>query len=354
MTTTTPLLEFRELRSEDEPQVLELLTTTMAGGPTGNRSSDFFAWKHRDNPFGASPGLVAEHEGRVVGVRLFLRWQLTAGDRLVHAVRAVDTATHPDYQRMGIFRRLTMDLLERVEGEDGVSLVFNTPNASSRPGYLKLGWQPVGQLAVHISPVHPFSFARGMLQARRANASGAASAVAQTSDDRPGPRRCRLPKAAVAFEDQAAVTALLGERSRSGHLQTPLTLGYLRWRYADAPGLDYRCVMVRRGDEIVGLGFGRLRRRARLSEFTLGDVIVRDGDMESARRVLRAARRCGADHVAVHASPGTELASQVGRAGYMRVPNHGIGLVANPRAAAPTGVLDPSSWRLSLGDLEVF
>ncbi len=352
--TTTPVLDIRGLRPEDESEVLALLTTTMAGGPTGTRSSEFFAWKHRSSPFGASPGLVAEHDGRIVGVRLFLRWELMAGDRLVRAVRAVDTATHPDYQRQGIFRRLTMDLLEQVEREDGVSLVFNTPNASSRPGYLKLGWQPVGVLSVHISPVRPLAFIRGLRDARRANASGTASAVSAVPRAPAPARLCLLPSASTAFERQSAIEALLDERTEDSRLHTPLTVEYLRWRYAAAPGLDYRCILVERGNELVGVGFGRLRHRAGLTEFTLGDVIVRDGDVDGARRVLREARRSGADHVAVHGSPDTEVASQLLRAGYFQVPNQGIGLVANPRAGAPSDVLDSAAWRLSLGDLEVF
>ncbi|QBR91195.1 GNAT family N-acetyltransferase [Nocardioides euryhalodurans] len=345
-------LTVRRLGVDDEPEVLDLLTTAMAGGPTGSRTSDFFRWKHRDSPFGASPGLVATDGDRIVGVRLFLRWELQLGDARLRAVRAVDTATHPDYQRRGIFKTLTLQLLDQLEREEGIALVFNTPNADSRPGYLRMGWQEVGQLPVRISPVRPLRFLRGARAASAANASGSASAVAPATDVRPV--RSPLPTAAEVLAHEDEVAALLGRGAVPGRLHTPITPAYLRWRYAAPPGLDYRAVAVRRHGELVGLGVGRVRSRAGLAELTLGDVMVAAGDTGAARAVLRAARRAGVDHVALHASPGSEVARAALAAGYLPAPGGGIGLVANPRPGCPPDVLDSRSWRLSLGDLEVF
>src|SRR4029077_13661343 len=107
---------------------------------------EFFDWKHRENPFGESPGWVAVDGTRVVGFRTFLRWELEDGAGATRtAVRAVDTATHPDYQGRGIFRALTLLAVEEMTAE-GVEFVFNTPNDKSRPGYLTMGWHEVGRL----------------------------------------------------------------------------------------------------------------------------------------------------------------------------------------------------------------
>ena len=65
-----------------------------------------------------------------------------AATRPVDGVRAVDTATAPDVQRLGIFSRLTTEALE-VCRADAVALVFNTPNDKSLPGYVKMGWRLV-------------------------------------------------------------------------------------------------------------------------------------------------------------------------------------------------------------------
>ena len=71
-------------------------------------------------------------------------------------MRAVDTATDREHQGKGIFRTLTTHGIEQIEA-DGVSWVFNTPNDSSRPGYLKMGWQVVGRLPVAITPRSPLA-----------------------------------------------------------------------------------------------------------------------------------------------------------------------------------------------------
>ncbi|MGR6997457.1 GNAT family N-acetyltransferase [Yinghuangia aomiensis] len=124
----------REVAKDDEPEVLELLAAALAGGPTGERTQEFFDWKHRDNPFGSSPGLVAvDGDGRLAAVRLFLRWEFAhQGATRCWAVRAVDTATRPDVQGRGLFTKLTLGLLERL-GED-TDLVFNTPNREQFAG----------------------------------------------------------------------------------------------------------------------------------------------------------------------------------------------------------------------------
>ena len=115
-------------------------------------NSELFRWKHVDNPFGASPIWLAEIDGQIAGYRAFMRWELVdASGRLWRAVRAVDTATHPDFQRRGIFSRLTMHAVEEMRDEGG-DIVFNTPNTQSRPGYLKMGWIDVGRLPVAIRP----------------------------------------------------------------------------------------------------------------------------------------------------------------------------------------------------------
>ena len=87
----------------------------------------------------------------------------------------------------------------------------------------------------------------------------------------------------------------------------------------------------------MGLGLGRVRHRAGLAEFTLGDVVVADGDVATARRVLRGARRAGVDHVSVHAAAGTELARAALASGYVTVPGQGIGLVVNRATELPDG-----------------
>jgi GNAT superfamily N-acetyltransferase len=331
-----PGVSVRRFHPGDLPDVLELLDASLGGGPAGRRPPEFFRWKHLDNPFGQSFLLLAESEGRLVGLRAFLRWRFLAGDRAVAAARAVDTATHPDVQGQGIFRRLTLTALEEVRGQ--VDLVFNTPNAKSRPGYLKMGWQEVGRVPVAVRVRRPLRLLRG----RRPGAvPGPAPPVA-------------APAAASVLDRGPEVAGLLWREPAADGLATARDLGYLRWRYGAAPLLGYRAVTDERDGELAGLAIFRVRPRGGLWETTVAEVLA-GGDQGTARRLLRRiAQAAPADHLTFAAPAGSAAAGAAARGGFLPAPA-GITLVANPLAGDLRP--DPSklgSWSLSLGDLEVF
>ena len=141
-------IEVRPFEDGDLEQVLEVLRLSL-GEPAGlRRTNELFAWKHFENPFGRSLLLVAAADGRIAGFRAFMRWRLQgpAGDTL-NCVRAVDTATHPAFQRRGVFRLLTLAGIDEATAE-GVDLIFNTPNEKSGAGYLTMGWKEIGQVGL--------------------------------------------------------------------------------------------------------------------------------------------------------------------------------------------------------------
>ena len=64
-------------------------------------------WKHYDNPFGKSYGLLARDKNIIVGARMFMFWEFRKANRVLRAIRPVDTITHPEYRGKGIFKKLT-------------------------------------------------------------------------------------------------------------------------------------------------------------------------------------------------------------------------------------------------------
>ncbi len=338
--------EVATITPADEPEVLRLLKASLAGGPTGERTQAFLSWKHRQNPFGSSPGLLARDEnGALAAVRLLLRWQLVVDGQVLNAVRAVDTATAPEHQGQGLFTRLTLAALETVAAD--ADLVFNTPNASSRPGYLKMGWSVVGDVPISLRLVRPLRFLKHVRATGQSAVSGRQPAIVSP-----------LVRAADLLSARGQeVAALLAEAEAAhapGRLSTPKDMVFLTWRYARVPGLDYRAIVVDDSSGLRGLGLGRLRRRGMLTELTLGEVITRPGDTPAMRAVLRGAAGAGTDHVAAHLCSSTALVPAGRTAGYLPVPGRGLSLVVNPRRAMPVAVDRPQAWALSLGDLEVF
>lgn len=316
-------LSVRPYVDSDQGPVLELMQASLGWRPEDpNRA--FFLWKHRENAYGRSPGWVAVADGHVVGFRTFLRWEFERGGDVVRAVRAVDTATHPDHQGRGIFRRLTLQALDDLQRE-GVDFVFNTPNEQSRPGYLKMGWRPVGRLPVAFRP-RSLGTLPALVRARAA------------ADLWSQPTAAGEP--AVDVLTEPGVAELLRSQPPVHGLRTRRTPASMRWRYGFGP-LHYRVLLAGRTVED-GVVVFRLRRRGAATEAAVADVLLPPG--RSARglvaRVLRAAK---ADYaVALRPAP----------AGMLALPSPGPLLVWRAVGAQDMPALP--LWHLTLGDVELF
>lgn len=332
MTAAPSGLDVRAVAPDDRAGVLELLAASLEWVP--NELFDrFFDWKHVENPFGRSPAWVAVDAGRIVGFRTFLRWELEDSTGRVHrAVRAVDTATHPDHRGRGVFRELTMHALECVR-EEGVEFVFNTPNDKSRPGYLSMGWQQVGRVATALRPTR-------------------LGAIARMLRSRVPAERWSLPTTAGSAAPEvladSRISALLGEVAAPTALRTPRSPQFLRWRYGFEP-LRYRAIALEH-DPSAGVAVFRLRRRGGATEAALCDVLVPHGDTSIARALVsEVARTSGADYVIrVGASPG-DL-----RAGFVHVPRIGPMLTWRHVTVEVGAVPRLHDLDLALGDIELF
>jgi len=313
----------------DRQAILALCRTSL-GWSSADPDEAFFAWKHDDNPFGRSPSWVAEAgDGSLIGLRVFLRWGFRdQKGRAVAAVRAVDTATHPDWRGQGVFSKLTLDALPDLAA-DGIDFVFNTPNDKSRPGYLKMGWSDVGKL-----PVAARLGSVGSLRRLRGARTGAELWSQPVTVGDP---------ATEAFADRGAVAALLDRARRPVRLATDRSPAFLSWRYRFGP-LHYR--VWRLGSSLSdGVIVFRVRRRGAALEIAICDVLA------PPRTRLRAplrdiVRRVGADYMIA-------ATSSVGlTAGFL--PAVGLGPVVTWKPINRTGVPVMKDLELVLGDIELF
>ncbi len=256
-----------------------------------------------------------------------MRWEFVRDGAVVRAVRAVDTATHPDYQGQGIFTRLTLQAIEELR--DDVSFVFNTPNDQSRPGYLKMGWEVVGRLPTSVRPIGVTGIPR--------------IATARVPAERWSSPSTAGESAADVLLDVPALERLLDSLPASTGMRTNLSVAFLQWRYR-TPLLAYRCVVAPGGiDE--GIAIFRIRARGSAREAALVAVIARSGDRRIVDRLTRAvARAADADYV-IQLGGGPVTA-----AGMLRLPGQGP-LLTWRAVSEPT---PPARWDLSLGDIELF
>lgn len=311
-------IKIREMDPEDLPEVLGVLRRALGETALLKRTPELWRWKHVDNPFGKSLALVAETDGRIAGVRAMLRWDLeTVSGETIRCLRPVDTATDPDFERRGIFRALT-EAAVGTATDQGIDLIFNTPNKASGPGYLKMGWQQVGPIGVMVRPL-----------LRRTG--GAPDDVAPDPGEffKSGTEEAGSP---------------VTDRPARG-MRTPRTAGYMQWRFAGHPTARYRAISHNGQTAILRPNHRSGRREVVVSELF--------GDRPSAA-VRFAARVSRASYLAGWFSRGTPEWKGALGGGMIPIPGiSALSLVANPLRHLSVDVLSLSEWDISLGDLEL-
>jgi hypothetical protein len=325
-------ITIRAATRDDLPAIVALAQRSLGWEP-GEATERHFAWKHFENPFGPSEMWVAEAGDRIVGLRTFLRWELTTDDdRILRVTRAVDTCTDAEFQRRGVFTELTSAALGAMQ-EQGVEFVFNTPNTQSGPANLTLGWQYVGRLPVAIRPTG----LRGLTTIPRARTPATRGALP-----------CSVGEPATdVFAAAAPLAALLHDMPTRAGLSTHRTPAFLAWRFGHA-ALHYRVVVAPPG---VGAGavVFHLRRRGPAVEAVICDAFAPGGDPGPLRALYR---RISAEAGADYLIRIPEAGSRPGADRFLPVPRVGPVLATKEVNRVPPA--DRAAWNLTLGDIEGF
>jgi hypothetical protein len=258
-----------------------------------------------------------------------MRWEWTSGADRFYAVRAVDTATHPDHQGKGIFKKLTLKLVDESKN-DGVHFVFNTPNTQSRPGYLKMDWKDAGRLPVRFIPLNPLS-------------SIAVRVLSSPQPPVPFLQWINSAEASVFFEHLKRHTA------SDDVLSTPLSERYLLWRYGTVPVVEYFALsnLDQNENELVIYRFkpGKFGRELRVTEYI--NTQGRQMSPSITRALKRIAHGARATHMTI---TGTQAVLRQGIVLHK-------GPIVTVRPLVQTDMqplLGFNKWAPTLGDLELF
>lgn len=235
-------MNIKEAEPSDVPAIVEVLKASL-GETDLPLSEKIWNFKHVENPFGKSIVLIALESQRIIGVRAFMRWEWHKGDNKFSCFRAVDTATHPDHQGKGVFKKLTLEAV-RLAKEEGAAFIFNTPNEKSRPGYLKMGWEISGKLQVGLSPAF-YSF-------WKINKSILSYEVNYRTSTKNIEDLCNLWNSGLD----------------SGKLYTKKSLEYLKWRYEKNPLQKYEVLAT---SDLYLAGY--VKKRKNFSELRIVECI---------------------------------------------------------------------------------
>jgi predicted N-acetyltransferase YhbS len=309
----------REATGQDIPEILEVLKASL-GETSSKKTEAVWRYKHVDNPFGKSLVLVAIENDRIIGVRAFMRWQWQLGDQVFSAFRAVDTATHPEHQGKGIFKKLTLRAIDIVK-EQGDDFIFNTPNTQSLPGYLKMGWGEVDKLKIRAEPANPLNWLN--------NKTGKSYNVNKT---------CVEGQLANLISGYNTLKA--GE-NKCFTLKSP---EYLSWRYENNPLQKYE---VKADEDFYLAGYIKVHKYFKELRIT-EHIYSNDSGLQKINRAVKEiSKKFGA-----HIITSTGLSSSLGFSG-----NYGPVLTmrdVNLNLNLKRELLQLNNWSYTLGDLELF
>lgn len=244
----------RKSTLEDIPAIVALLKRSL-GEQSSPKTIEYWNWKHVNNPFNASPVLVAEENDHLIGVRAMLQWEWQIGELSFSTLRAVDTATDPLHQGKGIFSILTKQMI-RDALESGKKFIFNTPNEKSKPGYIKMGWMEAGKLPVGLALYFPTIFP----------SNNYALSESKIYD---------IQQLKVLCSKWNETMAL------SGKIFTPKSPEYLHWRYTENPIIKYQVIFT----ENIYMAF-YIKNRKWGKELRISELIY-SGKIKEVKKTIR-------------------------------------------------------------------
>lgn len=111
---------------------------------------EFLDWQYNQNPNGSVVGFDAVLEGELAAHYATIPMAARLGGRLARGLLSINTATHPQHQRQGLFPRLAEMSYARGR-EMGYEFVVGVANDNSVYGFTKkLGFQSVAPLEMRV------------------------------------------------------------------------------------------------------------------------------------------------------------------------------------------------------------
>jgi GNAT superfamily N-acetyltransferase len=211
----------RDYQSGDESQILTLYKEVNAR----EMALSHWIWKFIQNPFGQSIMKLLFDGDKLIGFYAVIPMELRVGGGSRKAALSVNTMTHPDYQKQGIFTYLAEETYKNCQ-QEGISLVYGFPNKNSYNGFThKLGWRGFGKMTV----------LEKQLEARTAGEIGWVGNI----------RR-------VERYDES-VDILWDKIKDDYHIIVPRNEEFLNWRFTKHPGIKYEKVIFQgNNNEILG------------------------------------------------------------------------------------------------------
>ena len=323
----------RDYRPGDEHQILSLYKQVN----DRDLGLDFWKWRYAENPFGTGVIKLLFDEDELIGHYAVVPVNIQVEDVPVRAVFSMNTITHPDYGRQGIFTYLARETYKECQMR-GFKFVYGFPNKNSYHGFTKrLHWQGLGKMSLLYKDLqegvsHP-----------------------------PLSKRVRQIHQVERFGED--IDLLWHKVKGEYNVIVPRTREFLNWRYVEHPEINY-AKYVGRDNSGQAVGYVVLKIFKTENE-TRGHIvdILSLNDKGVIKELVRSTSdyftERGIGNVSCWMQDNHFCAGTLKEEGFVRkeVPGsypHFGAKVFEEMSTQVTGVEDIASWYLTMGDCDVF
>jgi hypothetical protein len=146
------IIEVLDSVSIDYEEMNSLLTVAFAGRSQSKvdveiPSPESLEFKYR-NAVASAKLATARCDGKLVAMNGLIPIEIWESGKPTLAWMSCDTATHPDYQGQGLFKKCVSALEDSLPSE---TFLFGFPNQNSMPGFIKMGWRCLAEVDLYFS-----------------------------------------------------------------------------------------------------------------------------------------------------------------------------------------------------------
>ncbi len=128
----------RRFEDKDQSSLLDLLRSSYDGW----HSTEYWAWKYKQNPHGFPLIWVAEDKRKIVGCYILNPVKIRLGRFSVLGAQSVDAAVDTAYRGAGIFKKLARNTITQAS-KDGIVITFAFPTEIAYKGQVRIGYRPM-------------------------------------------------------------------------------------------------------------------------------------------------------------------------------------------------------------------
>jgi hypothetical protein len=333
--------------------------------PEGSKSyHSYWKWEYAENPVKVKLIRIARDDSkRIIGHYAVSPRKMYINGKTSTCSLSLDTMTHPDFRKQGMFTLLARELYADLEKKE-IDLTFGFPNMNSVHGFeKKLDWYIFGEVPLLIRPINTLNVFKFFDLPVLKSWPGSLDPFFPLKFNLPyhkALRGCKWtelsrfgPEADDLWEAMRAEFSVAADRGAS----------YLNWRYSDKPDEKYlRLGLKRVNGEYLGLLVLKVQNFKGLKLGIVADIISRPGILlrtAIAGNALTRLAQMGADVAMALCAPFTPLFWPYVLNLFIPAPSRFNpikrywGVRRNTMTFSPKLILDRKNWLVSWGDTDV-